>query len=99
MIPKGTITNTLVDYPRLNKLIDFVGETAGSEGHIAEVGVYKGGTALLLIANTIKKVFLLDAFEGLPAGREGAKLATDLFCKENNLTVIPTAQCQVIIRF
>ena len=51
------------------KLTDQKRESKGREGHIAEVGVYKGGSAFLLcelIKNTKKKIYLFDTFEGLP---------------------------------
>lgn len=53
----------------------------GEEGHIAEVGVYKGGSAFLLcelIKNTKKKIYLFDTFEGLPEDTKKNKEFTPL---------------------
>ncbi len=58
--------NTLVDYPRLGKIVDFVVLTANLPGDIAEVGVYKGGTAKLLTLLTTKRIYLFDTFIGMP---------------------------------
>lgn len=75
-IPRKTIGNTLVDYPRLYKLIDLIEETKNLEGHIAEVGVYKGGTAVLLATymNPLKRLYLFDTFLGLPDVKPGVDL-------------------------
>lgn len=63
----GQITsNTLVDYPRLYNLVDYCKETQFIPGSIAEIGVYKGGTARLLCEYTQKHVYLFDTFTGLP---------------------------------
>jgi len=43
-----------------------VKKTEKIEGHIAEVGVYKGGSAKLIRAATKKPIHLFDTFEGLP---------------------------------
>ncbi len=74
MIPDNTPPNTLVDYPRLNKLIQFLKDTDHLPGIVAEVGVYKGGTALLIRNNTRKYLQLFDTFEGMPEVREGVDL-------------------------
>ncbi len=63
---KSVCSNTLVDGPRLKQIIQELANVQDIEGDIAEVGVYKGGTALLIAANTSKKLFLFDTFEGLP---------------------------------
>lgn len=50
-------------------LYQFVKHTIGMEGDIAEVGVYKGGTAKLIAkvaAETTKTVHLFDTFCGMP---------------------------------
>lgn len=60
------IKNTLVDYPRLEMLVKLLKETEGLEGLVAEVGVYKGGTARLLCENTTSTVLLCDTFLGMP---------------------------------
>jgi O-methyltransferase len=43
-----------------------VAKTAKVDGDIAEVGVYKGGSAKLICETTNKPVHLFDTFEGLP---------------------------------
>ncbi len=63
---KLVAANTLVDYPRLEKIINYVNSTNSLPGDIAEVGVYKGGTARLITQSTGKKVFLFDTFDGMP---------------------------------
>ncbi len=62
------VSNTLVDYPRLYNLRQYLFETRGVFGDIAEVGVYKGGTALLICQETkgLKEIFLFDTFAGMP---------------------------------
>ena len=53
------IKKELVDRQRAREVI----------GHVAEVGVYKGGSAFLLcelIKRTKKNIYLFDTFEGLP---------------------------------
>ncbi len=181
-------THTLVDWPRLFKIEELIKEANHLPGIIAEVGVYKGGTARWICDRTPSKVLLFDTFEGMPDVNSaidthrkgdfkdtsiaqvaellkdcnnyslykgvfpkqnaeyalhhwfklvhidvdiyesvyeclsffssrmtkggiiilddynapncaGAKLATDEFCKDYNLIVIPTVQCQAIIRF
>ncbi len=66
-------SNTLVDTPRLDKLVEFYELTKQIKGEIAEVGVYKGGTAYLLtrLAHDHKYVFLFDTFEGMPESKPG----------------------------
>lgn len=61
--------NTLVDFPRLSKIKEYVQETEKLKtyfGAMAEVGVYKGGTALLIRKNTTRDLYLFDTFEGMP---------------------------------
>lgn len=68
MLDKQITKNTLVDYPRLDKLIYYIQKTKWLPGDLAEVGVYKGGTAYLLrqFSSISKKLYLFDTFEGLP---------------------------------
>lgn len=63
-----TIQHTLVDRTRCYMLYQFARQTSHLAGEVAEVGVYKGGTAKLL-AKTLpqKKVHLFDTFAGMPA--------------------------------
>ncbi len=68
-VPKEVVNNTLVDYPRLLKIQEELDNTDGLEGDIAEVGVYKGGTALWIALNAAgmsRKIFLFDTFDGMP---------------------------------
>jgi len=67
MIPQAAIQNTVVDIPRLEALVSFAQETAELGGAIAEIGVYRGGTAYLLCENANgRTVYLFDTFTGLP---------------------------------
>ncbi len=67
IVPKEVVRNTLVDYPRLYALYDYILETKSVKGEVAEVGVYKGGTALWLALNLeAKSLYLFDTFEGMP---------------------------------
>lgn len=59
--------NTLVDLPRLHSIMKFYNRVENLPGHVAEVGVYKGGTAYLLCQLAEHKhVYLFDTFEGMP---------------------------------
>lgn len=64
--PLSITENTLVDYPRLDIITDLLNQVAHLPGSIAEVGVYKGGTAKLICSLTPKHVFLYDTFAGMP---------------------------------
>jgi O-methyltransferase len=65
-----TIEYTLVDRARCYILFQFAKQCSKLEGDVAEVGVYKGGTARLMaltLASRAKKVLhLFDTFEGMP---------------------------------
>ncbi len=67
--PKIT-KNTLVDYPRLDTIIKLMSALSDTEGAIAEVGVYKGGTAYLICEEAERQgrgpVLLFDTFNGMP---------------------------------
>ena len=71
--PPEVIKNTIVDKERLDFLYSFVVSTKGLPGDIAEVGVYKGGTAYLLreYCDEYKIVYLFDTFSGMPYSRDG----------------------------
>lgn len=63
-------SNTLVDIYRCYALWDFIMQRSEVEGHILEVGVWKGGTGCLLakaasLALPGYKVFLADTFQGV----------------------------------
>lgn len=57
---------TLVDIDRLKRLAQFTLQTNLIEGDIAEIGVYKGGTAYLMAKCSQKSLFLFDTFKGMP---------------------------------
>lgn len=61
--------HTLLSDDRLALLYQFALQTRALPGDAAEVGVYKGGTALLIasaLAETGKQLHLFDTFSGLP---------------------------------
>lgn len=61
---------TLVDPVRCFILYQLTAHVAGLRGDVAEIGVYKGGTARLLarlLARQGKTVHLFDTFRGMPA--------------------------------
>mgnify|MGYP006076813765 CR=1 FL=1 len=60
--------HTLLDKFRLYELFELVKQTNDVEGDILEIGVYKGGSGILLAkasVNLKKTVYLLDTFEGV----------------------------------
>jgi len=58
---------TLVDKTRCFMLYQFAKQTSNLRGDVAEVGVYKGGTARLLAKTFNQKNFhLFDTFTGMP---------------------------------
>ncbi len=60
---------TLVDKQRCFMLYQFALQSLRCEGHVAEVGVYRGGTAklfALLLEGSGKDLHLFDTFEGMP---------------------------------
>ena len=59
---------TLVSEDRCKALFDLAQEANKLEGDVAEIGVYKGGTAkLLAMSCSDKLVHLFDTFQGMPA--------------------------------
>jgi len=60
--------NTLVDKNRCHILYQLAHQVFGISGDVAEVGVYKGGTARLLaeIFDSKKTLHLFDTFSGIP---------------------------------
>lgn len=100
-------SNTLVDYPRLEMLTNFMEETEYIPGLIAEVGVYKGGTAYLICElnearEMPRPVVLFDTFTGMPQTssfydlhKEGDFNDTSLVLVKNLLKPYPeTIICQ-----
>jgi O-methyltransferase len=74
-LPKEATNNTVVDRPRLFKLVEYCKQTEKLPGSIAEVGVWKGGTAFLLASNNPNKhLYLFDTFEGMPESIKGIDL-------------------------
>lgn len=68
------IGHTLVDYPQCYMLYQYAKHAASLPGDVAEVGVYKGGTARLLakvFESTGKTIHLFDTFCGMPASDPG----------------------------
>lgn len=66
---KQVENRTLVSRERCLILYQFAKQTRGMNGDIAEIGVYKGGTAKLIskvAAETAKTVHLFDTFSGMP---------------------------------
>jgi O-methyltransferase len=58
---------TLVDKSRCFILYEYVRHAAGLAGDVAEIGVYKGGTARLLARMMPQRtVHLFDTFQGMP---------------------------------
>lgn len=57
---------SLVDSKRLMNIRNLVKQTNSLPGDIAEVGVYKGGTASIIASLTTKTVYLFDTFSGIP---------------------------------
>lgn len=65
---KRITDNTLVDYPRLEVIRQAIESRRHIPGDIAEVGVYKGGTARLICetADAERTIWLFDTFKGMP---------------------------------
>lgn len=57
---------SLVGGNNLDTILYLLRQTAHLPGINAEVGVYRGGTALLIASNSTKTFFAFDTFEGLP---------------------------------
>lgn len=60
------VGNTLVDMPRLEEIVIALMKTSVLRGDVAEVGVYKGGTARWICEHSRKHVLLFDTFTGMP---------------------------------
>jgi O-methyltransferase len=72
MLYRQLAGHTLVDKTRCYMLYQCAKQAAGLSGDIAEVGVYRGGTARLLckaIETTGKATHLFDTFAGMPVVR------------------------------
>lgn len=64
------INHTLVDVTRCFILYQFANQIRHIKGEVAEVGVYKGGTAKLISKtlgnNSNNQIYLFDTFQGMP---------------------------------
>ncbi len=60
--------DTLVTQFKVKSILEKIEQTKELKGSIAEVGVYKGGTAKIIFDNMIsgEKLFLFDTFTGIP---------------------------------
>ena len=68
------VGHTLVDRPQCYMLYQYAKHVVALPGDVAEVGVYKGGTARLLakaLESTGKTVHLFDTFSGIPSSDPG----------------------------
>lgn len=65
---QSVVPHTLVDRQRLYMLYQLARKASRLDGTLAECGVYKGGTALLLCQckPRDKALYLFDTFEGMP---------------------------------
>lgn len=74
-IMKKTSGRTLVDVVRCYVIYQICKQVTTLFGEIAEVGVYKGGTAKLIsVTSPNKKIFIFDTFEGMPETKSGVDL-------------------------
>lgn len=83
MLYESVKNKTLVRIDRCYMLYQFAKSASlALEGDVAQVGVYKGGTAKIIVTcfrHTQQKVYLFDTFEGLPpvSAHDGDKTVTD----------------------
>jgi predicted O-methyltransferase YrrM len=64
---KVALAHSLLGQAKLNRLRELAQRVKDVPGAIAEIGVYKGGSAYLLARENPKKtVYLFDTFEGIP---------------------------------
>ena len=67
---EGVADHSLVPRDRCYVLASLTAHASHLPGDLAELGVYRGGTALLMCrasAGSGKRIYLFDSFEGLPA--------------------------------
>ncbi len=60
------VGHSLVIKEKINKIIELLKKIENLYGDYAEVGVYKGGTAIVISENSNSSVHLFDTFEGIP---------------------------------
>ena len=57
---------SLVPKDKINKIIFLLNQVKMIDGDYAEVGVYKGGTSIIICENSNSNVYLFDTFNGMP---------------------------------
>ena len=57
---------TIVEDFKIKNIINLLKSVEKLNGDIAEVGVYRGGTASIISENTNSSIHLFDTFEGMP---------------------------------
>lgn len=74
-IDKQILDHTLLCEPRLRVLMAELDRTAQLQGCNAEVGCYRGGSALLIASHSPKPLYVFDTFSGLPmpSGKDSHK--------------------------
>jgi hypothetical protein len=66
-LPEVSYFESLVGSVKTNKLIELLKSSNHLTGDVCEVGVYKGGTAKLIVDYAVNcDIFLFDTFEGMP---------------------------------
>jgi O-methyltransferase len=98
------MSNSVIVPEKLARLRELLLSTAHLDGDIVEVGVYKGGSARVLVDNAgTSKVYLFDTFKGIPRhnptldGRWGvgsfadtsAIAVMDMFVGDSRVSVYP----------
>jgi len=73
---------------RLVHMLHYMLMSENIEGEVVEMGVYDGGTAMLMSLLTTKKVYLYDSFKGFPAedtvGKESSAFVPFKFAIEKD---------------
>ena len=90
---KQIIGHTLVDKPQCYILYQYAKHAAGLPGDVAEVGVYKGGTARLLakvFESTGKTIHLFDTFSGMPISDPSKDVHKEGDFSDTSLEVVKT---------
>lgn len=83
---------TLVDVERCHILYQLAKRALNLPGAAAEIGVYKGGTALLLseVFRRVKKLYLFDTFEGMPECSDKDNFCTKGMFSDTSLESVRT---------
>ena len=73
---------------RLVHMLHYMLMSENINGEVVEMGVYDGGTAMLMSLLTTKKVYLYDSFQGFPAedtaGKESSAFVPFKFAIEKD---------------